>query len=143
MRADNSHHLVEAARRRSAATRERAIRALRRLAAAGDPVSMQALARAARVSRSWLYAQPDLRAVVQRLRARQDRVAPASLVAIPVQQRASEASLRQRLEAVHAEIRRLREENRQLRAQLAAVHGELRVARRSDPGRSRSIGPCS
>jgi hypothetical protein len=41
MRADNTHHLRIAARRRSQATRERAIRALRRLAATGDPVTFR------------------------------------------------------------------------------------------------------
>jgi hypothetical protein len=55
MRADNSRFLVQAARRRSQATRERAIQALRRLAAGGAPVTFDAVARTAGVSRSWLY----------------------------------------------------------------------------------------
>ena len=62
MRADNSAHLIAAAQRRSAATRRRAAAALRRLDAAGRPLSFDAFAREAQVSRSWLYAQPDLRA---------------------------------------------------------------------------------
>jgi hypothetical protein len=47
MRADNSRFLVQAARRRSQATRERAIQALRRLAAAGGPVTFDTVARTA------------------------------------------------------------------------------------------------
>jgi len=62
------------------------------------------------------------------------------------------ASLRRRLEAVNAEIRRLREENRQLRDQLAIALGEQRAARphghtddHADPkhNRSATVGPCS
>ena len=48
---------------------------------------------------------------------------------VPARQRASDASLRRRLEAVNAEIRRLREENRQLREPLAVMLGELPVAK--------------
>lgn len=70
MRADNSHHVIAAAHRRSAATRKRAVTALRRMDGAGTPVSFDAVAREARVSRSWLYGQPDLRAEVERLRVR-------------------------------------------------------------------------
>lgn len=105
MRADNTRFLVQAARRRSQATRERAIQALRRLAATGDPVTFDTVARTAGVSRSWLYAQPDLRIEIGRLRAQQGR-APSS-PPVPARQRASDASLRRRLEAVNAEIRRL------------------------------------
>jgi hypothetical protein len=153
MRADNTHHLAAAARRRTLETRERAVAALRHLSAAGQPVSFDAVARTARVSRSWLYGQQDLRAEIQRLRAISG-CTPAS-PPIPTRQRASQASLRRRLEAANAEIRRLREENRQLRERLAWTLGELRAsgihrqashaqtAKRNRPQRSRTIGPCS
>jgi hypothetical protein len=148
MRADNSHHLVAAARRRALETRQRAIAALRRLHAAGQPVSFDAVAQAARVSRSWLYSQPDLREEIQRLRALSGW-APAS-PPIPVRQRASQASLRRRLEAAGAEIRRLREENQELRERLAWTVGELRatashrqVNTRTPTEGQGTIGPCS
>ncbi len=129
MRADNTHHLVAAARRRALETRQRALVALRHLHATGQPVSFDTVARAARVSRSWLYGQQDLRAEIQQLRTRHDP-GPSSLsVPIPARQRASDASLRRRLEAAGAEIGRLREENRQLRERLAWAHGELRTAK--------------
>jgi 3-methyladenine DNA glycosylase AlkC len=147
MRADNSRFLVQAARRRSHATRERAIQALRRLAAKGDPVTFETVARTAGVSRSWLYAQSDLRLEIGRLRALQQegQARAASSPLVPARQRASEASLRRRLEAVNAEIRRLREENRQLREQLAWAIGERRAAsiHSSREDRSATIGPCS
>jgi hypothetical protein len=150
MRADNTHHLVAAARRRALETRQRAVAALRHLSAVGQPVSFDTVARAARVSRSWLYGQQDLCVEIQRLRAL-SRCAPAS-PPIPARQRASEASLRRRLEAVNQEIRRLREENRQLREQLAWAIGERRAGAGRGPmghddapkhSRPATIGPCS
>ncbi len=47
MRADNSHHLRAAARQRALATRERAVRALRRLDATAHPVTIDTVAREA------------------------------------------------------------------------------------------------
>jgi len=148
MRADNSHHLCAAARRRALETHDRAVRALRLLDATGRPVTITTVAREAGVSRSWLYAQTDLRAEIERLRAQQPL---ASSPPIPVRQRASDASLRRRLEAVNAEIRRLRQENQRLREQLAVALGELRCigepgARQQQPAIRASgstlIGPC-
>ncbi|MCW2902087.1 MAG: transposase [Streptosporangiaceae bacterium] len=126
MRADNSQHIVEAARRRSEYTRSKAVQALRALDAAGEPVTFETVAKRARVSRSWLYAQPDLRTEIEHLRAAHRR-APASPV--PARQRTSDASLLRRLEAANTRIRRLTEENQQLREQLAGTLGELRTLR--------------
>jgi hypothetical protein len=143
MRADNSRHIVDAARRRSAYTRAKAIQALRTLDAAGDPVTFETVANQAGVSRSWLYAQPDLRAEIEQLRTAHRR-APASPV--PARQRATDASLQRRLEAATAEIRRLRQENRELRDQLAPALGERRAAAVRPATRTSSsstmIGPC-
>jgi hypothetical protein len=73
MRADNSAHIVTAARHRTADARSRAVTALRRLDADGQPVTFSTVASAARVSRSWLYAQDDLREQIGRLRTRQQQ----------------------------------------------------------------------
>jgi hypothetical protein len=126
MRADNSQHIVEAARRRSEYTRSKAIQALRSLDAAGKPVTFDAIAKQAGVSRSWLYAQPDLRAEIERLRAAHQRELKSQ---IPVRQRASDASLLRRLEAANTRNRRLTAENQQLREQLARALGRQRTAR--------------
>jgi len=124
MRADNTRHIIAAARRRHELTRAKAIQALRTLDAAGRPVTFEAVAQAAAVSRSWLYAQPDLRAEIDQLRTAHRR-APTSPV--PARQRASDASLLRRLEATQQRIRQLTEENRQLRAHLAQALGQQRV----------------
>ncbi|MFB6781541.1 DUF6262 family protein [Streptomyces sp. NPDC056352] len=126
MRADNSQHIVNAARRRSQYTRAKAVQALRSLDAAGEPVTFEGVAKQAGVSRSWLDGQPDLRAEVERLRAAHRR-APSST--LPVRQRASDASLLRRLEAANARFQQLAEENRGLRDQLARALGEQRADR--------------
>jgi hypothetical protein len=60
MRADNTKHLLAAAQQRSDDARHRAEHALEQLIANRQPLTVAGLARAARVSRSWLYTQPDL-----------------------------------------------------------------------------------
>ena len=126
MRADNSRHIVAAARRRAEQARQRAVTALRRMDATGQQVTFDAVAASASVSRSWLYAQADLRAQIEALRQRQ-RQTPSS-PPIPAQQRASDASLNRRLEAAAARIRHLESDNQQLRDALSAALGEQRAA---------------
>ncbi|MEU4580460.1 DUF6262 family protein [Nonomuraea sp. NPDC023979] len=125
MRADNTHHVVAAARRRAEQTRQRAIAALRRMDAAGQHVTFEAVARQAKVSRSWLYTQEDLRAEIERLRRRHPA---ASSPPPPERQRASDPSLLRRLEVATAHIRRLEADNKQLRDALARALGERRAA---------------
>ena len=126
MRSDNSQHLIEAARQRSSQTRRRAEAAIVRLTAADTAVTFDSVAREAGVSRSWLYAQTDLRTEIARLRERsQERTSP---VAPPERQRASETSLLRRLEAATDRIRGLEQENRELKDALAQALGHNREA---------------
>ena len=67
MRHDNSHHLVAAAQRRRADTLERARRALHELGQTGQRHTITQIAAHAGISRSWLYAQPELRDQLRRL----------------------------------------------------------------------------
>jgi small-conductance mechanosensitive channel len=115
--------IVTAARRRRELTRAKAVQALRELDRAGTPVTFGVVAQAAGVSRSWLYAQPDVRAEIQRLR---EATLRAPTPPIPAAQRATTDSLRQRLETTHERIRQLTEENQRLRRQLAHALGERR-----------------
>ena len=137
MPADNSRHLRAAARKRSADTRQKAIKALRRLDSSGAPITFDTVAREAGVSRSWLYTQTDLRAEIERLRRRHRTASPAPVV--PDRQRASDASLLRRLEAATERIRRLEHDNRELRDSLAEALGQQRTAHtlgRDTPGRT-------
>ncbi|GAA2359859.1 DUF6262 family protein [Streptomyces violaceusniger] len=146
MPADNSYLIVAAARRRGTATRRRAVAALRRMDANGTAITFETVAREAGVSRSWLYNQPDLRAEIERLRARH-RV-PADRP-VPDRQRASDASLLRRLEVATKRNQQLEAENKELREALALALGERRTAdlphRRRDTPKMKSsavIGPC-
>ena len=122
MRADNSHHLLLAAQQRAERAREAAQNALNEIQRDGKPASIAGLARAAAVSRSWIYTQPDLLEQLQRHNqtARKPRQGPA--------ERASDASLQRRLELAHQRIQQLADDNQRLRDQLARAHGALRAA---------------
>jgi hypothetical protein len=123
---DPAAPLAEAAARRHELTRAKAIQALRELDRAGTPVTFAAVASAAGISRSWLYAQADIRSQIQRLRGTRNSV-PA--VPVPPGQRATDASLRARLTAALARNQALANENARLRCQLARVLGDQRSAR--------------
>jgi len=67
MHHDDSQHLVDPASRRRADTFERARRALCELGENGHRHTVTQIAAQASVSRSWLYAQPELRDQIRRL----------------------------------------------------------------------------
>lgn len=141
MRADNTRYVIQAAQHRAQQTRQRAVTTLRRMDAAGQRITFDAVSREAAVSRSWLYAQKDLRAEIQRLRQRHS--ATPSTQMPPQRQRASDTSLLRRLEAATARIRQLEADNQQLRDALARALGERRAAdvlgqasRRDTPNRN-------
>jgi hypothetical protein len=123
--------IITAARQRHELTRAKAVKALRELDRTGTPITFELVARVARVSRSWLYNQPDIRTDISRLRDATRRASTPP--PIPVAQRATAESLRRRLEATHERIRHLAEENQRLRRQLAQALGDGRAARTSGP----------
>lgn len=139
MRSDNSIHLVTAARRRHEHTRAKAIAAIHELDRAGTRITFEAVADTAGVSRSWLYSQSDIKDEIRRLRAHNQ---PRHATATPDRQRASDESLRQRLDIALRRNRELADENTRLRRQLAHALGQ----NRDTPPRTRrdpiTIGPC-
>lgn len=129
MHADNSHHLIAAAQRRHAATRAKAIQALRDLDREGGPVTFQIVAQKAQVSRSWLYTQDDICTEIRRLRNLQRGRSSAPLHA---SQRSTDASLLRRLEVANARVRDLESQNQRLRQQLEHALGRLRAPNPAD-----------
>jgi hypothetical protein len=117
--------LSEAAARRRELTRSRAIQALRELDRAGTPVTFAGVARAAGISRSWLYTQPDISGQIRKLRQDTSNADGA----VPAGQRATDASLRARLAAALERNKHLADENARLRRQLARALGDQRSAR--------------
>jgi hypothetical protein len=118
--------LSEAAARRHELTRSRAVQALRELDRAGTPVTFAGVARAAGISRSWLYTQPDISSQIRRLR--RETEAAGSADGIPAAQRTTHASLRARLATALDRNRQLADENARLRRQLARALGDQRAA---------------
>jgi len=119
--------LSEAAARRHELTRSRTVQALRELDRSGTPVTFAGVAKAAGVSRSWLYTQPDISSQIRRLR--QNTSSAGSAGAIPAGQRTTEASLRARLTTALDRNKQLADENARLRRQLARALGDQRSAR--------------
>lgn len=132
MRADNTAALRRAAEQRHHDTVTRARAAIRRLAKTGEPITFNTVAREAGVSRAWLYADADVRALIYQLRERTRTTGSPALV--PAAQRTTEAGLRRRLEAAHTRNRELAAEVADLREQVAHLQGELRAARRRGYG---------
>jgi hypothetical protein len=108
-----------AAQHKRDATLTRATAALGELAEQGATISFQSVARRAQVSRQWLYGQPALRAQIEQLRER-----PAQ--GVPARERASDASLQQRLRGLIDDNQALREQVRALTHELALAYGEQR-----------------
>jgi hypothetical protein len=119
--------LSEAASRRHELTRARAVQSLRELDRAGIHVTFAGVARAAGISRSWLYTQPDISSQIRRLRHQADGAGAAG--AVPASQRATDASLRARLTAALDRNKELADDNARLRRQLARALGDQRSAR--------------
>jgi hypothetical protein len=134
MAADQASSLAEHARARHEQTLQRAQDALVALARNGEPVTIARLASEAGVSRAWIYTQPGLRDQVKRM---QRGHPPGTPPARQAGSRASDESLRRRLELAHQKITQLRAENQQLRRDLAAAHGQLRAAAASQEGNRR------
>lgn len=129
MLADNSHHLVAAAQRRSEDAHQRAQEAIRATAARGESVTATTLAARAGVSRAFLYANPDLIDAIHELR----RNGQGRPLRATQSQHATEASVLRRLEAITERNKELRTENQELRRRLEIAHGQLRA---QDQGRT-------
>ncbi len=119
--------LIAARRRDTTRRRQRVLSALDHLDAAGQEISVSAVARAAAVDRSFLYRHHDLRAQIHARAA-----APASS---PASTTASKQSLLADLANLREQNQRLRKQNTDLTARLSEVLGE-EVFRASGIGRT-------
>ena len=121
---DRVDRLRQAARTRHDTTLARATQALQALTREAEPITFGRLARAANVSRSWIYRQPELRHQIEQLRQPPTTGKPPARPA----QRATADSLRQQLHTYREEIARLQADNRALKDQLARQLGANRAA---------------
>ena len=125
IRARRTAVLTAAAKAKSEAKAAAADQAIRRLVKRGEPVTFQAVQREAGVSHAFLYANPDLRARIERLRA-QARPQPA-----PPADGNSDNTIIQALTSQISHLRKQhRDETQALRTALEQAHGENLQLRR-------------
>jgi Family of unknown function (DUF6262) len=108
--------------------------AIRELIRDGEPINFRRVASIARVSTGWLYAQPDVKERITRLRGQPDCKAG------PPVERASDASknaivraLRQRVTTLDNDRRQLLDRIDQLQQRIEVLYGELYAKRVDAP----------
>jgi chromosome segregation ATPase len=120
-----AERLLTARRRDSDAKRQRAWAAFRELVDEGVTVNFETVRRRAGVSRSLVYADPELKARITEYRARRGAAGPAA-PPMPARSIVSERSLRNDLALAQADNRALRNDLDKLRRRLGiAVAAEL------------------
>jgi len=127
MPVDPIQRLAANMRRRSEQTLQKRQDAITVMAARGDAIAVARLAKNARVSRSWIYTQPELRERIEQLR----QAAPARPPRSAAASRASLDSRKHLLHLAHQHIGQLGEENQQLRREVEHLHGQLRHRRQT------------
>jgi hypothetical protein len=120
--ADHASALADAAARRSLDAESRVRRTLTELDREGADVTFATVARHAHVSRQFLYSHDAFRAEIAQLRTPGADSSPC----MPARERASENSLRARLNAALDDNQRLRGELTRLRHELAHALGRNR-----------------
>jgi chromosome segregation ATPase len=116
MTARSPEALIATRRRDSTRRRQRVLDTLGQLASAGHEISVSAVARAAKVDRSFLYRHHDLRAQIHARAAAAPGSSPASAAA-------SRQSLLADLANLHEQNQRLRRQNLSLTTRLSEVLG--------------------
>jgi hypothetical protein len=129
---DNTRFLAQANAERRQATPARARAAIEELDRNGQPVTFCAVARAAGISRGWLYRESDIHNTIVGLRS----PSPPATGGIPSAQRRTTESLREQLDAARAEITRLKSDNTAIRDHLARQLGTQRAG-----GQYRPVSP--
>lgn len=130
MRADNTDHLREAAKRKHEECLRRVTAAIHEADRLHQRVTVQGVAKSARVSPSWIYTQSD---VYEAVRARRSEADRRSSTRDQRGEAPSRASQQKRLELLAARLREVSDDNQQLRRELAVVHAELRRVRQLQP----------
>ncbi|WP_223178793.1 DUF6262 family protein [Paeniglutamicibacter gangotriensis] len=123
-----SNALQAANEARSRRASEAVISALRTMVRDGDRVNPNAVAKKSGVSRSFIYSQPALRALVANHGNTDPRIR-----AVSAQERSTDASLRRRLADAFDRAAQLGEELTQVKREREALLGELRELRHSKP----------
>ena len=119
----NTDGLRSHARRKAAATEQRAEAAITLLIREQRPINFQTVAHTAGISTAWLYEHQAIKERIIHLRAQQTR--HAAQVKIPPREQASSASKDAMIAALRQRIQKLEKENRDLKRQVEVANGLL------------------
>lgn len=126
--------LRAAAERKHQETGQKVDDAIRALLQSGEPVTFRSVAGYAGVSTGWLYAQPDVKERIKRLRGQAvgtlARAEPASDASKDAMMRA----LRQQVELLGDQRKQLLARIKQLEQRIEVLYGELYAKRPGDRG---------
>ena len=104
--------------------------AIRALLRAGEPISFRRVATEARVSAGWLYAQPDVKEQITRLRGQPvDKAGRPAVRASDASKDAIVRALRQRVSTLDNERQQLLARIQQLEERIEVLYGELYTKR--------------
>jgi hypothetical protein len=126
MRADNSRLIRDAAQRKHERCLESVTVAIREADRHRRPVTVLGIAKAAGVSPSWIYTQPEVFAAI---RARRDVTDRLETTNVPNSRSAGSVGQQKRIELLTTRLKQAMDDNERLRAELATVHAELRRLR--------------
>lgn len=125
-RADGSSHLPETAKQRHEEGLRPVTTVIREAGRRHHPVTIQGVAKAAGVSPSWIYTEPDIYEALHARRAQGDRQSPGRA---PTVETARRASQQKRSKLLVSRLKELTQDNPALRSALAVVRAELRRMR--------------
>lgn len=122
----NTHGLLAYARRKAEETQKRVHQAIDQLLREQQTVNFNTVAKAANVTKSYLYAHQDVRERIEALRAQQGKERLEQQWAERQQHQARTDKTKDvLLAAKDRRIRALEEENRRLKAELKEAYGKL------------------
>ncbi|AVP37250.1 MULTISPECIES: DUF6262 family protein [Staphylococcus] len=115
----NTTEIVRLAKQKSQKTREKVDKAISKFSIEGKAINFNSIAKEAKVSKSWLYKEQDIRQRIESLRKRQ---ITSIIVSKSEKSSRSEGVL---VKTLKTRVKELEEENKKLKNQIQKLYGEL------------------
>lgn len=117
----NTDEIVRLAKLKSKKTRENVEKAISKLSLNGEKINFNKVAKEAKVSKSWLYKEQDIRQRIESLRKQQKT---ENVISKPKKSSRSEEVL---IKTLKTRVKELEEENIRLRNQIQKLYGDLYI----------------
>lgn len=115
----NTTEIVRLAQQKSQKTREKVDKAISKFSIEGKAINFNSIAKEAKVSKSWLYKEQDIRQRIESLRKRQ---ITSNIVSKPKKSSRSEEIL---IKTLKRRVMELEKENKKLQNQIQKLYGDL------------------